>query len=228
MDVRLSRVLHNQLHAIATLHELAVASSMAIDEVVSALGGLLDRDAVGIEAADGELFLLTNPKSGTGPSRDVAVGLWETLRKGRDVKSAARVWRVMRFLERAGWGVVPNPGELLPALGTMPERIDLAVTVRGMLVGAVDVPDPTRLARGDGVLAHADQAGLGAIALLCAERQLEPCVTASREFHLTRVVPSSLTVMVLEAPRFQPVIVARDDTSVRAVSVTAVTPAALQ
>lgn len=224
MRPQLAHTIRTQSDQLATLGEYAGASQMSIDEVVVEMSALLDGGLAAIEAAEGELFLLTCPRGRTGALAEPPANLWEQLRHGRSVAQAAREWRLLRALERAGWRVMVDPARWIPHLLGAPVAIDLGVVAAGRLAPLLEQESAAELARGDGPLAVVDRAGVDVVAVSCPQHKLDEYVTAARRFLLSLVVPTPMVVLVLEAPRFQPVIVHAGDRAVEAISLAELNP----
>lgn len=208
----------------ATLEEYARATGLGVDVVTDELGPALDAGAATLEVAHGEIFVLTAPGGRPVPARvpDIAPNLWEVLRYGRSVEQAWELWRLHRALERSGWEVLAVPSEVHASLRGVPSKpAPLALRVGAVAVPVVVFPDDAMVADSSGMLGELDRAGAPAVAIVCAQSALDRVVTAVRKYALgARMVEMRCAVLVLEAPRFQPVLLQPGDTAVAPVSVT--------
>jgi hypothetical protein len=82
-------------------------------------------------------------------------------------------------------------------------------------------PTPDDVADSSGVIGSYERAGAHAVAIVCGQSGLDSMVTAVRRFSLGwRLAEQPLAVFVLEAPRYQPVVIQAGDAAVNPVSVT--------
>jgi hypothetical protein len=208
----------------ATLEEYARASGADVDVVMEALSPALDAGSVALETAGGEVFLLTAPTGRPMPRGvpDLAPNLWELLRSGRNVEEAWSLWRLVRGMERSGWEVTARTTQIHQGLVGFPTHpVPLGVVIGGRCAPVVVGASPDQLADASGPLGEYERLGARAIAVVCAQSALDECVTAVRRFALGwRMASAPLTVLILEAPRYQPVMLQATDSSIRPVSVT--------
>lgn len=202
----------------ATVAELGVLAGMSVDDVIVELGEMFDSRQIALEAADGDVFLLTAP---TGRTLDTLISpsLWELLRTGRSVSQAARHYRAARQLERSGWKVIPDPSAQDQRVARVLPVAVIGVNVQGFVCPVLLDPDLPLLVNNDGLLASYDRAGIEVVAVTCPLSKLDEYVSAVRRWHLSRITPSRIAVLVLEAPRYQPVPVAATDTSITPISI---------
>jgi hypothetical protein len=219
MRATLAHALRNDFERTATLSELAIAAHMSIDEVVTELGEVFDGGLLGIEAVDGELFILPHPSGRLGTEDETPRNLWEDLRERRTLEEAAGLYRLYRSLERAGWHVIVNPGRWNSAVVASGVRCDLGVVAGGVLVPLVSNHTEESISETGGVIQSLYRAGVQAVAVVCPQHRLDSYVTAARKWFLSQVAERGIVVLVLEAPRLQPVIVRHSDKAVDAVSV---------
>lgn len=224
MNPAMADLLRNRSAELATVGEYAAAGAMSVDEVISDLTPLLEGGMLAIESADGELFVLTCPKGRSGAVLEPPANLWEDLRRSRTVSQASREWRLYRVLERSGWRVVVEPQRWLVHLTGADLAVSLGVVAAGKLAPLLDSVSAADIRRGDGPLGIIDRAGVDVAAITCPQHKLDEYVTAVRAFHLSKVVPTPMVVLVLEAPRFQPVVVTAADKAIDAISLIAQTP----
>lgn len=222
-DSRLNRMLVRDAYRYASLTEYATGSGLPVDRVVALLGDFLDEGSLGLEVVGGDTFLLTAPAGRPIPDHlaDVAPNLWETLRQRSGLEEAHALWRITRSLERAGWVVEAEPSQLVAGLGHVSEPPLLGVLAAQVCVPLVVGPTEEQLVNAMGPLAEYDRAGAAVVGVACPAGTLDRVVTAVRRWVLSRrAVPSRMTVMVLEAPRYQPVLLSAADSAVEPRSVT--------
>jgi hypothetical protein len=217
------RLLLNSPFKHATLEEYARVSGLDVDVVMEELEHALDTRAVALETAGGEVFVLTAPDGRPQP-KDVPViapNLWEVLRYNRGLEQACELWRVTRSLERAGWEVVVVPQEIhetCPTLVTRPAP--LGVRVGASVIPVLVHPSADEIADTSGPLGGFERAGARAVAVVCGQSALDVMATAVRRFALGwRMVDQPLAVLIMEAPRYQPVVMQAHDAAVAPVSV---------
>jgi hypothetical protein len=202
----------------ATVAELGELAGMSVDDVITELGDMFDARQIALEAADGDVFLLTAP-TGRTPETTISPSLWELLRTGRSVSQAAKHYRATRQLERSGWKVIPDPSAQDQRVARVLPVAVIGLNVQGFVCPVALDPDLPLLVYNDGLLASYDRAGIEVVAVTCPLSKLDEYVTAVRRWHLSRITPSRIAVLVLEAPRYQPVPVSATDTSVTPISI---------
>lgn len=219
MQPRVQAVLENGFEHIATVAEMAAACGLSIDELVRDLAELFDSGVLSIEAAESELYILPYPNGRPQSGKLLAANVWEQLRATRSVLDASRVCRSLRSLERGGWNVVIDPSRWNNRWETSGVQLSLGVVAGGVLVpalvgvGAADISNP------DGPVSSLYRAGATAVAVTCPQHALESYVTEARRWFLRQVTTTSMVLLVLEAPRYQPVLIRQSDTAVDPVNV---------
>ena len=202
----------------ATVAELGELAGMSVDDVIVELGEMFDSRQIALEAADGDVFLLTAP-TGRTPDTLISPSLWELLRTGRSVSQAAKHYRATRQLERSGWKVIPDPSRDDQRVARVLPVAVIGLNVQGFVCPVALDPDLPLLVNNDGLLASYDRAGIEVVAVTCPLSKLDEYVSAVRRWHLSRIVPSRIAVLILEAPRYQPVPVSATDTSITPISI---------
>jgi len=218
-DIRLTRALTKSLQPPATLNEYAQRTGIAIDRILELLQPHLKTGTLDVEAVGGEIFLHTAPRGRPGPAQlpQAPPNLWETLRDRYDTATAFAVWRLTRQLQAAGWSVENHPMHI-PGSGGH-DRPPVGLHVRGGVIPVL-VRTPTDVIAGaKSPLTGFDRRGVPVVAVTCPEGKLDPCITAVRTWFLTRYARTRLRTLVLEEPRYSPVLVGPDDSSVVPVSV---------
>jgi hypothetical protein len=205
-------------HRYASLNEYARASGAEIAQVTDAFSRLVGSGLVEFEFCNGEVFVRTAPMGRPVPRAlpDIAPNLWEKLRASAPIDRAYDWWLVIRALESGGWEIETNAARVAAGAST-----DLGISPVGVWVGHRVVPLLATPAVGlvlstTGVLEHYERLGLGAVALTCDSGALDDMVTAVRRWAGYRRVPPTLAVVVLEAPRFDPVLITPSDPAVPA------------
>lgn len=209
-DLRLTRLLCRPERPLATINEYAAATGIELGTVLDLIGPLLDAGTVDIEAVGGEIFLHTAPKG--RPGADLPANLWEQLRRRNDTSRAYAVWRLIRDLEAAGWRCEADPSRIPAAVDG--QTTPVALVLNGGLVPLLVRPSLDHVGEPSGVLTWFERANLTGVALTCPPGTLETYTTAARRWILTRPVRTQLHILILEEPRYQPVLLSPDDGAV--------------
>ncbi|MCP4792043.1 MAG: hypothetical protein GY882_01705 [Actinomycetia bacterium] len=205
---------------LATVNEYASAANMEVDRVVNLLGTSLDAGHLALEIVEGQLFVQTAP-SGRPPvvgMPDCPPNMWELLRRRSNERLSWALWKLCRSLERSGWGVTVDDEDVAAACPGVNEAPLLGVTVGATLVGGLVFPATHHLR--SGLLDRYENAGLGSVAVICDQGHLESVVAGCRAWMLSGP-HRQLRVLVLESPRYQPVLVDPADGSTQPVSIVA-------
>lgn len=221
-DHRLNRALMRDAFRFATLNEYSSATGITVADLISRLSNALDLGIVGLETFGGEVFVLTAPAGRPIPAHlpEIAPNLWETLRVRYSLEEAWALWRVARSMSRAGWDVEADPQQVAGSLKHLMDPPAVGVHVRDAVVPVVVGPDPAAIGHSTGLLAEYERAGASVVCLACKNGTLDTLVTAVRRWAVSlRVNPSKLTVVLLEAPRYQPVLLSVQDAAVAPVTV---------
>jgi hypothetical protein len=221
-DPRLNMLFVRTPDKCASLTEYAQSAGMATAEVIELLGPFLDDGTLALEFVGDEVFVHTAPNGRPAPNAhaDVPPNLWERLRSRSTVEMSYAVWRLVRSMERSGWGVETNASKVLFGLGPLQHLPFFAVTVGPHLVPVLPFPSAHEIAVvAGGLLTEYAAAGAPAVALVCDESGLDEMVTATRRWVLAHRHMPSMSVLILEAPRYNPVLIAPSDGSVEPVSV---------
>lgn len=222
-DARLTGVLVRGFPVCASLDEYAAATGIPVDELVQLLEGHLGDNSLALEVAGDEVFLLTAPHGRPVPPEcaDVAPNLWEHLRRHAGPERAFELWRLFRGLERSGWRVEAQAERIVEGMSRMAFPPQLGVYVGQRAVPLILFPLVDELRSTGGLLTSYEQAGAAMVGVVCEEGALDAAVTASRKWILAhRRVLASLSILVLEAPRFLPVLLSGIDAAVAPVALT--------
>lgn len=222
-DPRLNRLLVRNPDRCASISEYAAASGIDTAQVIDLLGPYLDEGSLSLEVCGEEIFVLTAPGGRPLPMHlaDVAPNMWETLRQRCNVDDSARMWRLIRGLERAGWRVSTDQGALTFGLATLREAPMIGVDVGNSILAVLPYPASDSISSPVGYLAEYDRAGAAALGIVCDQGALDEMVTAVRRWVLSRqAVPTTMSVLILEAPRFNPTLLSPGDAAVSARAVT--------
>lgn len=219
MQASVQAVLENGFEHIATVAEMAAACGLSIDELVRDLADLFDAGVLSIEAAESELYVLPYPNGRPQGGKLLVSNVWEQLRATRSVLDASRVCRSLRSLERGGWSVVVDPSRWNSRWETSGVQLSLGVVAGGVLVPALLGIGATDVSSADGPLSALYRAGATAVAVTCPQHALESYVTEARRWFLRQVTKTEMVLLILEAPRYQPVLVRQSDTAVDPVNV---------
>ena len=221
-DARLNRSFIRQGHRYATISEYAQASGIDTTDVVALLAELLDDGTLSLEVVDGEVFVNTAPFGRPAPAHvaDVPPNLWERLRDLGDINQARGVWSLIRALERVGWNVTADRDRILGGRNTIMNAPYFGVEIGTGVVPVIHCPSPQALLGSSGLLSEYERANRPAVAVVCAEGALDEYATTGRRWMLSFAWPPQMSVVLLEAPRFGPVIISPEDGAVRPVNMT--------
>jgi len=221
-DPRLTRLLLREPQRCATLGEYAQACGIDTTRVVELLGSYLDNGTLSLDFFGDEVFVNTAPHGRPLPeaSADVPPNLWESLRSRVGVETAYALWRILRSLERAGWLVEHRLHRIMFGLGRVQDAPYLGVKVGQVVVPTMIFPTAEMLGREGGLLDQYEQAGAAALAVVCDERGLDEAVTAVRRWVLGRKAVPTMSVLVLESPRYNPTLLSPGDAAMAPVAVT--------
>jgi hypothetical protein len=221
-DPRLTKLLQREPERCASLSEYAAATGIETGRVMELFAPALDAGALGFEPVGPEIFIHTAPSGRPAPAHcpDVAANLWERLRGHGDKHHAYQLWQLMRSLQDAGWRVEANRGAIMFALHPMGEVPALGLTIGSRVVPLVVYPPVSVVASPNGRLYELVAAGAGSAAIVCDSGALDEMVTAVRRFYMDVSMDVSMNVLILEGPRFAPVLLTQHDASVAPRSVT--------
>lgn len=219
-EPRLQRLFLSGGGRCASLTEYAQATGIDIITLTGLLAEHLDAGTLALEAVGGEVFVHTAPNGRTshGNLPQVPPNLWEMLRREGDTDHAYRLWRLVRELEVGGWSVEADPRRIPPT--SVGEIALVALRLGGYVSPVIVLPSADELAHPAGVLSRYERRGLTIVAVICRRGELDLMTTAARRWMFSRPSRSPLSVVVLEAPRYQPVMISTNDTSVIPTSVT--------
>lgn len=220
-DARLNRLLLHFGQQCATVNEYAERCGIEPAEIMELLGEWLDNGTLSLEFWGDDVFVHTAPDGRPAPGghADVPPNLWEQLRDRANVELAYALWRLIRNLERAGWGVETRLHRILTGLGPLSVTPFFAVTVDDRPIPTLVFPAAGALAAPGGLLSTYANAGAAAVGVICDEGALDDMVTAVRRWALSAHSQTRLAVLVLEAPRYSPTLLSPDDAAVIPVSV---------
>jgi len=219
-DMRLQRLFISGAQ-LATLTEYARKAEMDIMDVLSQLEPYLDDHSIELESVGAELFLHTAPLGRPQPENAASIpaNLWELLRYVGDPDYSAMLWKIIRGMEAGGWSVRTH------AIGSPRPLTFLEIHVNGSWIPVIVLPRKGRLAAHDGPLSRAEGRKVTEVVVVCQEGHLDEVVTEIRSW--MALVKRTLTVILLEQPRYTPALLSPDDTSVRPTSIARNVPRAL-
>lgn len=218
-DARLQRLLLNDPMRCASISEYSAATGIDISKVIDLFAEHLDSGAVTLETSGGEIFVHTSPNGrGAHEVLQVPPNLWEFLRRGGSTGHAFTLWRLVRELEAAGWAVEADPKRI-------PATASGEVALVGLRLGSyvaplVLLPKLDELAHPAGVLSRFERRGVPLVGVICNRGDLDASTTAVRKWMLTRPAATRVDILVLEAPRHQPVLLGGADAAVAPRTVT--------
>lgn len=219
-DVRMTRVMHERPQACATVNEYSAITGIDVGRVLDLLGAALDRGELDLEPVGGEVFVHTAPSGRPRLDHQAQVppNLWELLRASQQREQAYVLWRLIRDLEAGSWDVEPDPRRLPRAAQQVPL---LGLRFGAGIVPLLVLPQLDSVAAQAGPLTLYERSGFGLCALTCRHQELDAATTAVRKWMLERPARTGLDVLVLEAPRYQPVLLTADDGGITPRNVTA-------
>lgn len=220
-DPRLNRVFLHHPSQCASVNEYAQACGLSSSELVMMLDDYLDRGVVSLEFFADEVFIHTSPNGRVGHlDVDVPPNLWEQLRSGASIGEAYHHWKLLRDLEKSGWDVEHRTRRILSTIGPIEPAPRLAIGAGGVIVPVVEEDEMLRISGPDGVLDRYEHAGARAVGLVCEEGDLDLVVTAVRKWSLARRYIPTMSVLVLEGPRFNPTLLEGHDSAIQPVAIT--------
>lgn len=218
-DMRLTRALLNDPQRCASINEYSSATGIPISRMLELLGTALERGQLEMETAGGEAFVHTAPEGRlAGAQAGIPPNLWESLRNGRDIDTAFALWRLTRGLQHGGWAVEARQEEI-PAIGGHSTFLALTFN-RADKVPLLVLPDSEEIASPAGPLTRYERENTQVVAIATRNGELDHCVTGVRRWMLGALPPPRLHVLLLEDPRYQPVLLSGSDTSVTPRAVT--------
>jgi hypothetical protein len=225
-DPRLNMLFVRNPDRCASVSEYAQASGMDTTAAIELLGPYLDDGTLALEFVGDEVYVHTAPQGRPAPvgHADVPPNLWERLRVRSSLEMSYAVWRLVRSMERSGWKVETNPSKMLFGLGPLRRLPFFAVSVGPQLVPVLPFPSLDEVSGSSGLLTEYAHCGAVAVALVCDEGGLDEMCTAVRRWVLSHRHPPTMSTLVLEAPRYNPVLIAPADGSVQPVATTRETP----
>jgi hypothetical protein len=217
--MRLTRLFHQEPRRCATVNEYAAATGITVDRVLEMFSDPLRRGELDVEAVGGEIFVQTAPAGRPAPREfgQTQPNLWEVLRRDHPRDEAYALWRILRDMESGGWKVEAD-ARFEPTGRTKIAHLGLRFSLS--TVPVLVLPDLADVSSQAGPLTALEMAGMGLCAVTCAARRLDASATAVRQWMLGRPARAGLDVLVLEAPRYQPVLLTSDDGSITPRSVT--------
>jgi hypothetical protein len=213
-DARLQHLLLTDPQRCATLNEYASATGIDVDRLLDLFGPYLDDDTFRLETVGGEVFVLTAPLGRPQPlvQDQVPPNLWELFRRTGDEDHAYRLWRLTRELQSAGWTIEADTHRI-PATSAGEVAL-VGLKMHRHVVPVLVFPNEGDVAHPAGVLTRFERRQVPFVAVMCDRGDLDPMVTAVRRWFLERPQLGNLRVLVLESPRFQPVLLGGNDASV--------------
>lgn len=221
-DPRLTKLLSREPERCASLSEYAMATGIETGRVMELFGPALEDGTLGFEPVGPEIFIHTAPSGRPTPqgTPDVAPNLWERLRQHGDKLHAYQLWALMRSMEDAGWRVEANSSHIMFQLSPMHQVPELGLTIGTRVVPLVIYPATADISSPNGRLYDLAAAGAASSAIICDSGALDEMVTAVRRFYMEAGQPVPMSVLILEAPRYNPVLLTQNDASVAPRSVT--------
>lgn len=228
-DARLTRLFQREPERCASVSEYASITGIDVTRVLDLLGPALQSGVLALETSGGDVFVHTAPYGRPAPAHlpEVSPNLWERLRVTHDRTRAHQLWNLYRDLEDSGWVVEANPAAIMFGLSNLGWTPPLGLRVSGRTYPLMAYPERDDLWRPDGQLAALAGAGSGAIAVVLDSGELDAVVTSVRKLFLSQAT-RQVSILLLEGPRFAPLLLSPDDPSVapRSVSIAGLEQAA--
>lgn len=213
-DLRLTRLMQQTPTRCASVNEYAMATGIDVGQILTILSEAISNQDLDIEPVGGEIFVHTAPHGRPVPPGrgQIPPNLWELLRRGSDANTAFALWRLYRGLEHGGWNIEADP-ERIPVING--HSTLLGIRFAGHAIAPLIVlPDHSDVAAYTGTLMRYERAEIKVVGVVCRNGELDAMVTAVRRWMLDRPVAAGLNVIVLEAPRYQPVLVSPRDSGI--------------
>lgn len=225
-DARLNRILLREPERCATVGEYAHACGIEADRVIDLLGPYLDDGTLRLEIVGDEVFVHTAPSGRPQPAghADVAPNLWERIRDQAGPELSYSLWKLLRQLEWAGWRVETQPNRIMFGMSKLLSAIPhLGVVVASQVVPLVVFPSADEIATPTGLLSEYHRAGARSVGVVCEQGALDDMITAARRWILQHSQVTTMGVMILEAPRFNPTLLSPGDAAVTPIAVAQMT-----
>lgn len=215
-DPRLTRVMLREPERCASVTEYAQASGIETSQVIQLLGPYLDDGTLALEIQGDEIFLHTAPSGRPAPEHlaQVPPNLWERLRASTTPEFAYVLWKLTRALQASGWRVETNRYRIMFGMAAVSEPPLLGVDVGNVIVPLLIFPAAAAIASTAGLLEQYHRAGSAAAGVVCDAGALEEMVTAVRRWVLAHALTPSMSVLILEAPRYNPTLITPADGAV--------------
>ncbi len=207
---------HNPMRC-ATISEYAVESGLGVPQVLTAFSRFLEEGSLVLEPVGDEIFVQTRPQTQGYANvivREFPPNLWAEIASRRSQANAYGIWMLIRDMERAGWNIEARPAFARYGLGPTTKPPVFGIFVQNAIIPVSVYPDREALLEEKGVLASFEAAGATSIAVVCSEGALDETVTTVREWMLAKTYQVEMSVLVLEEPRYEPILVRSDDGSV--------------
>lgn len=207
-DIRLQRLLFRGAD-LASLSEYAEKSDMGISEVIANLEPWLDGKTLEIEAYGSDLFLHTAP-SGRPQPLEVAIipaNLWEILRQVGDTQYAAMLFSIIRGLQFAGWKCKTH------ALDANNPATFLELHVNNVWSPLFIYPKINRVAIKRGILDKIAERKIQYVTLIVQHKEAQQYIAEVKTWFTNN--DDELTVVILQEPSYQPVIITGKETGVK-------------
>lgn len=213
-DVRLTRLMQQDPTRCATVNEYAMSTGIDVGQVLTIFGQSVQDGHLEIETVGGEIFIHTAPQGRPTPPGvpQIPPNLWELLRRNADQNTAFALWRLYRGLEHGGWNIEADPTRI-PVIGGQGTLLGIRFSGHA-IAPLVVLPDPSDVGAYTGTLMRYERADIKVVGIVCRNNELDSMVTSVRRWMLDRPSASALSVIVLEAPRYQPVLVSPRDSGI--------------
>lgn len=201
----------------ATISEYAEKSGIPVAQVIDLLEPLLADGTLRLDAYGDQIFVHTAPAGrSVMENRALPANLWERLRDRLPENAAYAIWKLIRELERVGWRVETRPAFVQYGMGRITRPPIIGLYLGNNVMPAFLYPLPEEI---EGYLNEYASAGTLSVGILCRAGGLDETIAEVRRWYLSRAEPPKMGVLVLEDPRYDPVVVRPDDASVTPLSI---------
>jgi hypothetical protein len=223
-DARLTRLLHREPERCASVSEYAAATGIPLGQILQLFAPALAEGAITFEPVGPEVFVHTAPNGRPVPSHMASLepNLWERLRAHGDKNVAYPLWLLLRSMEDAGWLVESSVPAIMFGLAPVYPSPQLGLRIAQRAHPILVRPPLSELSGPDGHLSRMADAGASVVGVVVDSGALDEATTAVRKLYLSRRATGT-GVLLLEEPRFAPLLLTPGDASVAPRSVTLAT-----
>lgn len=214
-EPKLTRLMERTPHLCASVSEYATRTGIPLGRVLDLFSPALEQGWLALEPVGAEVFVNTAPQGRPSPPHtpEIAPNLWERLRVHGGKHVAHQLWLLHRSLEQAGWVVDPVLASIMFGLSPVTPAPQLGLRINHKTHPLLTQQAPSDLASVRGHVARVAEAGADVVAVIVDSGALDEAVTAVRKLYLSGAAQST-AVLLLEAPRYTPLLLSPDGASV--------------